>query len=86
MNRKYRCMKCRFQWEGWRVLWHECLTIGPWKCPTPCPKVGTGKRYRDAPLRGGMTECPKCKSLYVDWVNARQGLKALGSYWLKDTE
>ena len=63
-------MKCNFKWEGYRVLKDE--------------ETGEVQKYVDAPLRGGMTECPKCLHIYVEWVNAREVLKALGRYWEED--
>lgn len=69
MNRKYKCMTCGHSWEGRRLMTGE---------------DGKAYRYTDPPLRGGMTECvlhPKCKSLYVEWVNADEVLAALGRYW-----
>jgi hypothetical protein len=66
MKRKYRCMKCFFAWEGCRVLRDE---------------HGRIHRFSDPPLRGGMTECPKCPSIYVEWLNWLEILNALGRYW-----
>jgi hypothetical protein len=67
MNRKYRCVSCSFEWEGYRVL----------------KDLDTGKvrRFQDPPMRGGMTECPKCLNLYVEWMNALEILGKLGKYW-----
>mgnify|MGYP001606453591 FL=1 len=62
-------MRCGFEWEGKRLL----LDDG-----------GNPHRFKDEPLRGGMTECwawPKCKSIYVEWVNWVEILGALGRYW-----
>ena len=66
MHRKYRCMRCGFEWQGRRVLTDD---------------DGRHRWYNDPPLHGGMTECVKCFNIYVEWVNAREILKALGEYW-----
>jgi hypothetical protein len=65
---KYRCMKCGFEWSGYRVLWDE--------------ETGMGQQYRHNGARG-MTECPrpKCKNTYVEWVNWDEVRVALGRYW-----
>lgn len=65
---KYRCMKCGFEWSGYRVLWDE--------------ETGMGEMSRHHGGRG-MTECPKpnCKNIYVEWVNWEEIRKALGRYW-----
>ncbi len=78
----YRCMNetCAFEWSGYRVLFHQCITVGPpyMVCPTPCPRKGKPspklKNY-------GMTECPECANIYVEWVNWEQCRIALGRYW-----
>ena len=59
-------MRCGFEWEGRRVLTDD---------------NGRRQRYVDPPLGGGMTECIKCFNIYVEWVNAREVLDALGEYW-----
>jgi len=62
-------MACGFEWAGKRLL----LDQG-----------GNPHRFTDPPLRGGMTDCwnfPKCRSIYVEWVNANEVLAALGNYW-----
>lgn len=63
---KYRCMRCGLKWSGYRVLWDE--------------KTGQGYRYDQHGGRGP-TECPKCKNIYVEWVNWEQIRVALGRYW-----
>lgn len=67
MHRKYRCLKCGHEWAGHRLEIDE----------------RTGRRffYRDEPLRGGMTWCVKCQHGYVEWLNWREILDALGPYW-----
>lgn len=62
---QYRCMRCGFKWEGYRVLWDD---------------KGNGHRYNQNGGRG-MTECPSCKNIYVEWVNWEQVRVALGRYW-----
>jgi hypothetical protein len=64
----YRCMKCRFEWVGYRVSWDE--------------KTGMGYTTRHHGGRGP-TECPqpRCKNLYVEWVNWEAIRVALGRYW-----
>lgn len=74
---KFRCTKCSFTWQGYRVLWHECRSTGPSPCPPRCPYEGKG--FRQDGL--GMTECPKCKSIYVEFVNWEEVRKGLGKYW-----
>lgn len=74
MKRKYRCMSCGFEWEGWRRLWHRCTM----QCDPDCPMEDKPITYQDPPLRGGMTECPKCEGLYVEWVNYKEILGKLG--------
>ena len=68
-----RCMKCGFEWSGYRVLWDE--------------ETGLGQKYTDHGGRG-MTECPRpqCKSLYVELLNWEEIRKALGRYWEKGQE
>lgn len=70
---RYRCVKCRFEWEGYRVLWDE--------------ESGLGETYRQHGGRGP-TECPqhKCKNLYVEWLNWEEIRVALGRYWELDEE
>lgn len=65
---KYKCMKCGFEWSGYRVLWDE--------------ESGLGQMIREGGGRG-MTECPKpkCKNIYVEWVNWEEVRIALGRYW-----
>lgn len=73
MDCEYRCLKCNHYWRGFRVLWHECVTVGPGSCRTPCRGLGTRRTYRGP----GMTECPRCRHLYVCWINAEEFLRAL---------
>lgn len=64
-------MKCGYKWAGWRVLWHRCHFY-PMPCPEPCPLEDKPVRFMDKPWAGGMTECPQCESLYVEWLNFRE--------------
>lgn len=61
-------MKCGFEWSGYRVMWD--------------PETGLGHTSRELGGRGA-TECPKpkCKNLYVQWVNWEEIRVALGRYW-----
>lgn len=74
MDSKFRCMKCGFQWAGYTLMWHWCSMY----CPLWCPR--NGKRGPQRP-GGGMTECPKCANIYVEWVNWKEKLESLGRYW-----
>lgn len=67
-DNQYRCMKCGFSWAGYRVLWDE--------------ESGMGQMYKN-PGGRGMTECPqvRCKNIYVEWINSKEVLNALGEYW-----
>jgi Zn finger protein HypA/HybF involved in hydrogenase expression len=46
-------------------------------CKFECMKC----RHRFERAKPGPTGCPKCGSDYVEWLNAREVLKALGTYW-----
>ena len=71
---EYKCQKCNFYWFGYRIIWHRCGM----SCPSDCKM--DGKKYPK--MTGpGMTECPKCGHIYVDWINWTEVLKSLGNYW-----
>lgn len=63
-------MRCGHAWEGYRVIHFD-------RHGNSDHVNGSPNRYDDAPLRGGMTECEKCRSIYVEWVNHVEVLKIL---------
>ena len=62
---KYRCMRCRFEWVGYRVLPDKDRVY--W-------------RYDDHQGRG-MTDCPKCHNMYVEWLNWEEIRRTMGKEW-----
>ena len=68
---RYKCLRCGLEWSGYRILYHECVTVNIFGkvCPMPCPLEGKPS----GPLPGyGMTACPRCAHLYVDWINYKK--------------
>lgn len=59
---KYECWRCKFRWEGYRVLPDE---------------HGVYYRIYN-PGGRGPTDCPKCHNMYVTWLNWEETRKALG--------
>lgn len=74
MDSEFKCLKCNFYWRGYTVLWHWC-GMG---CPPGCPRNGKPGPKRPG---GGMTDCPRCAHIYVEWINWKEKLESLGKYW-----
>lgn len=71
MECEYKCQKCRFYWVGYRVMYHRCVDVGLARCEPGCKF----NMRRSAKMPGpGMTECPRCAHIYVDWINAAEVL------------
>ena len=62
---EYRCMRCGFRWSGYRFYQDE---------------DGVYHRYHEHQGRG-MTDCPKCKNMYVEWLNWQKIRRAMGKDW-----
>lgn len=91
MKCKYKCMGCGFFWANYRVWRHRCGLADPenvhpvtgepfqymGQCPDNCKKEGQIEKFRGP----GMTECPRCGNIHVEWVNAKAFLESLGEYW-----
>ena len=79
MECEFRCQGCNFYWRGYRVMYHRCVEVGLGRC-TPYPCRWNMRKTEKMP-GPGMTECPRCAHIYVDWINAREFLESLGDYW-----
>lgn len=72
-------MKCGFVWANYRVRYHRCSVADPenvdpktgellsysGQCKDNCKLDGQKTKFRGP----GMTECPRCMSMYVKWTN-----------------
>ena len=77
-------MGCGFVWANYRVLFHWCAVADPenvdpdgkpyeyyGQCEDRCKMDGQKEKLRGP----GMTECPKCAGIYVEWTNFKKWLE-----------